>query len=213
MRRLVRYILVFMGFVPMSLGLALMLRSGLGMGPWGAFEQGLVRMTGITFGRAAQLVGLVLIVLAWMMRIRPTLVTVLNMVFIGVFSDWFLARIPAPNDPLLQAAALVLGLVVYSAGVGEYLWVNLGAGPREAVMLGLSRVAGWSIRAARVTIDLTVLVLAWFMKGPIGVGTVTFALLSGPLIQFFLRWMQAAWGADGVPAIRRSIRQARQERS
>ena len=157
------------------------------MGPWGAFEQGLAARTGITFGRASQLVGLALILLAWALKQPPTVVTVMNMLLIGEFSDRFLAVLPAAQGLPAQVAYVAAGLAVQSIGIAVYLTPGLGSGPRDGVMLGLSEAMNTSIRFARVCIDLTVLVLALAMRGPIGPGTMTHALGAGPLIQFFLK--------------------------
>jgi len=156
------------------------------MGPWGAFEQGLAAKTGITFGRASQLVGLALILVAWVLRQPPTVVTVMNMLLIGDFCDRFLAVLPAAQGLPAQVACFATGLIVQSIGTALYLTPGLGSGPREGVMLGLSEAVNTSIRLARVCIDLTVMVLALAMRGPIGPGTVAHALGAGPLIQFFL---------------------------
>ena len=82
------------------------------MGPWGAFEQGLAAKTGITFGRASQLVGLALILLAWALRQPPTLVTVMNMLLIREYSDRFLAVLSAAQGLPAQVAYFAAGLIV-----------------------------------------------------------------------------------------------------
>ena len=187
MKRATQYGIVLIGLALAALGISLILRSGLGMGPWGAFEQGLAAKTGITFGRASQLVGLALILLAWALRQPPTLVTVMNMLLIGEFSDRFLAVLSAAQGLPAQVAYFAAGLIVYSIGIAVYLMPGLGSGPREGVMLGLRDALHTSIRLARVCIDLTVLIMAWAMRGPIGLGTVAYALGAGPLIQFFLK--------------------------
>jgi uncharacterized membrane protein YczE len=166
------------------------------MGPWGAFEQGLAAKTGITFGRASQLVGLALILAAWALGQPPTVVTVMNMLLIGDFSDRFLAVLPAAQGLPAQVAYLAAGLIVHSVGIAAYLTPGLGSGPREGVMLGLCEAVNTSIRLARVCIDLTVLVLALAMQGPIGPGTVTHALGAGPLIQFFLKLCRSVAKGD-----------------
>lgn len=187
MKRVAKYGIVLLGLAVVALGLCLMLKSGLGMGPWGAFEQGLAARTGMTFGRATQLVGLALVLLAWVLKQPPTIVTIVNMVFIGEFSDRFLPLLPAAEGLWAQVLYLALGLVIYSAGIAVYIAPGLGSGPREGVMLGICEALNTSVRLSRVCIDLTVLVLAWVMRGPIGPGTVVYALGAGPLIQFFLK--------------------------
>lgn len=182
-----KYLIVLAGQAITAFGLALMLRSQLGMGSWGAFQQSLGVKIGISFGHTVQLVGAVLVVVAWMLGESPTLVTLMNMVCVGGFSDLFLTRIDPAFGLLAQCGLLAAGVTIYTLGVALYLSVGLGAGPREGVMLGLSRVSGITIRSARILIDFSVLALAWAMGGPIGPGTVAYSLGAGPLIQFFMR--------------------------
>jgi uncharacterized membrane protein YczE len=185
-KALLRYAIVVLSFVVIAAGLAAMLRSGFGMGPWGAFEQVMSERTGITFGRASQLVGLVLIAAAWMLGEKPTLVTLMNMVLIGAFSDVVLAVLPHVTATAAKPIVFCIGLIVYAMGIAMYVSLRMGAGPREALMLGLSRRASMSIRLARIIIDSSVAIAAWIMGGPVSYGTAVFALGAGPLIQAFM---------------------------
>jgi uncharacterized membrane protein YczE len=54
-------------------------------------------------------------------------------------------------------------------------------------MTGLHGRFGWSIRRARTSVELLVLVAGFLLGGTIGVGTVVFALAIGPLVQVSLR--------------------------
>jgi len=72
-------------------------------------------------------------------------------------------------------------------GTGLYINANLGAGPRDGLMLGLSKKTGKSIRMIRAMMEIIVLIVGFFLGGPVGVGTVAFALAIGPAVQFFLK--------------------------
>jgi len=181
------HVIAVFSFVVTAAGLALMLRSGLGMGPWGAFEQALSKLAGMSFGTSVQLVGVALVAVAWTLGERPTLVTLLNMLLVGEFTDVFLRLVRTPEAPAVRAAVFAVGLVVYSIGVALCVSLRIGVGPREALMLGVMRRAHTSLRAARIAIDMSVLVIAWAVKGPIGIGTVAYAVGAGPLIQLFVK--------------------------
>jgi uncharacterized membrane protein YczE len=56
-------------------------------------------------------------------------------------------------------------------------------------MTGLVRRTGLSIRLVRTSLEVTVVVVGLLLGGPLGVGTVVFALTIGPLTQ----WMLPAW--------------------
>lgn len=184
---IIKYGVLVSGFMAVALGLSLTLQSALGMGPWGAFQVGLAQISGLTVGRATQLVSLFALALAWILTIRPNTTSILNMVCVGQFMDWFLHKIPpVGNSVLLRLTVFVVGLLCFSFGISLYLRAGLGSGPRESLMLGLHLRFGFSIRRARTTMDATVLVASILLGGPIGAGTILHTIGSGPLIQFFM---------------------------
>lgn len=181
-------LLITFGFAITAFGLILILRSNFGMGPWGALEVGLSSITVFSMGQITQLISLLLIVLSWLMKIKPSLVTFMNMFFIGYFMDLFLIILPKQNYFPFQILFFLSGLLIYSFGIGFYLSFSVrSSGPRESFMLAISRNLKISMRFSRVIIDVSVLILALITKGSIGVGTIIFAFSAGPLIQFFLK--------------------------
>jgi len=188
-----RLLLVILGFSIAACGLVLMLKSALGMGPWGALEVGLSGMTGLSVGHMTQIISLILIFVAWGLRFRPSVITVLNMFFIGWFMDLFMNVIPVSKAFYVNILLYAAGLVLYCFGISFYLSIfSKQAGPRESVMLGLSIKLKISIRLSRIIIDVFALLLAFLFKGPIGVGTIIFAFTAGPLIQQFMRLKKQA---------------------
>jgi uncharacterized membrane protein YczE len=180
--------LIVSGFAIAAAGLVIMLKSQLGMGPWGALEVGLSKLTGLTVGQCTQIVSLVLILLSWALGVKPSIVTFANMFFIGFFMDLFSGVIPLMSPLLCQLFFNVVGLIVYAFGISFYLVAARGnSGPRESMMLGIFRLFKISIGASKIIVDLGALIIAFIIKGPIGIGTFLFALAAGPCIQFFLR--------------------------
>lgn len=177
---------LLLGLVLFGAGIALKLRSGLGLSPWDAFHQGVSIHVPFSIGTVTILVsGLVL--LAWIpLRQRVGVGTVLNAVLVGLTIDITL-RIVAETGSTLMGWVYLLGSVgLIGLGSGLYIGARLGPGPRDGVMTGLA-ARGLSIRMARTIIEGTVLLAGWLMGGAVGIGTVVFAVLIGPLVQFFLR--------------------------
>jgi len=107
-----------------------------------------------------------------------------NILFIGPWLDLFLALIPSLEGHLvLQTAGLLISILLSGIATAVYLSVNAGAGPRDSLMLAVSRVSGRSIRLSRAVIEVLVVLLGWVLDGPVGVGTLMFALLIGPAVQ------------------------------
>jgi uncharacterized membrane protein YczE len=67
-----------------------------------------------------------------------------------------------------------------------YIGAQLGRGPRDGLMTGLSRRTGRSLRLVRTSIEVTVLVLGLLLGGVAGAGTVLYAVTIGPLTQLML---------------------------
>jgi uncharacterized membrane protein YczE len=104
---------------------------------------------------------------------------------IGPWLNLFLDWISTPKDnPALQIGMFLLGVLIQGTATAIYIGVDAGAGPRDSLMLAIHRVTGFSIRVARAAIEVIVVLIGWLLGGPAGVGTVAFALLIGPSVQW-----------------------------
>ena len=178
------------GVMLLGLGIAVMLAAGVGLGPWAVFHEGLSEVSGLSFGRVLQLVGLVVIAIAWTLTgERPGPGTVSNMILVGPFVDLFGASgwLPTPESSAFGVAQFVLGTLIVGFASGLYITARFGAGPRDGFVLGLSRVTRWSVRRTRTALEALVLGLGFLLGGSVGLGTVVFAILVGPAMQVSLR--------------------------
>lgn len=183
------------GLAAAGLGIALVVRSDLGLGPWDVLHQGIAERTGISMGMVVLAVG-VIVLATWVpLRQRPGLGTVLNVVLVGTTLDLCLRVLPELAGPAARWSALLAGVAAVGLGSGLYLSAGLGPGPRDGVMTGLA-ARGASVRAVRTGIELSALALGWVLGGTVGVGTLVFALAIGPLVQFFLEVFAPASPAD-----------------
>lgn len=188
------------GLMLMGLGTAAMLSARLGVAPWAVFHEGVSLLVGISHGRVSQVVGLLLVAVAWVwLRKRPGLGTVLNMVLIGLWIDVFRYQpwMPLPDALLPRVLMLVGATALYAMASALYIDARLGTGPRDSVMLGLSERFGISVRATRSGIEVAVLAAGFLLGGPAGAGTVLYALLVGPLVQTFLRLFRGVVRSEG----------------
>ncbi len=179
------------GLWTFALGVVLTLRSGLGLGPWDVLHQGISRHTPLTFGQASEVVGAIVIGVGLLLQVRPGLGTVLNMILIGFFIDRILGLnvIPAMAPHGLPAQILmdVLGVVTVGLGSGLYIRANLGAGPRDGLMLGLHRATGLRVATARASLEISVAIAGFLLGGTVGLGTIVFALGIGPSVELGFR--------------------------
>lgn len=176
-----------MGLVLFGVGIALMARAGLGLGPWEVFHQGIASLTGLQLGTVSILVGIPVLAAWYPLGERPGVGTILNIALIGTATNVAMDLIPAAGELPAQVVMMLAGVGTIAIGSGLYLASDLGPGPRDGLMTGLHMRFGWSIRRARTGIELSVLILGFLAGGTIGIGTIVFALGIGPAVQVALR--------------------------
>ena len=177
--------LFFFGF-----SIALMLEARIGLDPWSSFQEGLSNHSGLTFGRISQIVGLLLILAsAIALKVRPGIGTVCNMLIIGPWIDLFRSTdwLPRFAGGWPGTGQFVVGLVCMGIATAIYIGAQLGAGPRDGFVMGLSQRIERSLRQTRIGIEVVVLAAAFAIGGAIGWGTLIFAVLMGPIMQASLK--------------------------
>ena len=169
--------LFFYGF---SIGM--MIRAGLGVSPWDVLGQGTSLQTGIAFGLVTNLIGLVVLLLWIPLRQKPGVGTVLNVLLVGPSAEVALAVVDEPAQLWGQILLFTVGLVLLAVATGLYIGARMGPGPRDGLMTGFHARFGWPLWAVRTGIEVTVLAIGWALGGAVGLGTVAFALLIGPMV-------------------------------
>ena len=179
------FIVIQFGFALFGLSIALMIRSHLGTTPWAVLEVALSQLTDIRPGRMSIIVGAVVLLGDLIMREKIGWGTLSNILFIGLWEDMFLGFIPPVEDRfILQSAMLLSAILLMGLASAIYIGVDAGAGPRDSLMLAFHRTTGISIRLGRGIIEVIVVTIGWLLGGPLGFGTVVFALLIGPSVQW-----------------------------
>ncbi|ADV67281.1 YczE/YyaS/YitT family protein [Deinococcus maricopensis] len=183
-----RSALLLVGLLLFGASVRLMLDARVGVGPWDALNAGLVQHVPITFGQGSILIGAVLVALAYAwLRVRPGLGTVLNMVLIGVFIDLLAPFSPHPTALPVQWAQFAFGVLLMGFATGTYIASRFGAGPRDGLVLGLGERYAWPVARVRTGVELLVVAVAVVLGGPVGWGTLAFALSIGPSMALGLR--------------------------
>lgn len=181
--QLYRWFLLLAGLALFGAGVALMVRSELGLGPWDVLHQGIARHTGLQIGTVTILTGIV-VLLGWIpLRQRLGIGTLLNILCIGLATNATLAVLESPVGLALRLVWLVAGILLIGLGSGMYLSSHFGAGPRDGLMMGLHKRTGLSVSAIRTALELTVLLVGWLLGGTVGLGTLLFAFGIGPVVQ------------------------------
>lgn len=181
--------ILFSGFFVLAVGIVANLYANLGTNPWGVLHVGLADITPFTLGQITQIVGLLIIFLSWLLGFSPGFGTIANMITIGFFIDLLIDWnvIPIQTQIQWQLIQLIISLVILGFGVFLYLRAQLGAGPRDGLMVALATKFNRSVSLIRIPMDVFVVILGFLLGGPLGVGTVISALTLGYFIQFFLK--------------------------
>ena len=200
---------LFLGLVLIAVAIVSLLESGLGLAPWDVFHLGVAEHSPLTIGTASVVVGLVVLFVSWGLGQPPGFGTVANAIVIGVVVDALLsvgwiAELSERGLPP-RAGLLAAGVALFGLGTACYIGAGLGAGPRDSLMLVLSRRAGFRIAVVRASIEITVLVTGWALGGTAGIGTLAVAFLLGPSVEgsfwLFVRLgLAERVGALAVPA-------------
>ena len=175
------------GLFMFAVGIVLILESKLGLSPWDVLNQGLSKQTPLSFGMANVVVALTVLCVAWALGGPPGIATVANAVLIGVFIQ-LLTSIGAvtglAHDGLAsRVALLVLGIWLIGPATAFYIGADLGAGPRDTLMLVGARRTGFRVGIVRAVLELGALAIGIALGGTFGIGTIAFAFLVGPIVE------------------------------
>ena len=205
-----RFVQLFVGLFLYGIGIALIVRGELGVAPWDVLTQGIAKQTGLGFGLITVLTSGVVLLLWIPLRQRLGFGTVMNALLVGPAADVGLWLIPSGLDLWARIGLLAAGILVLGAATGLYIGAHFGPGPRDGLMTGLHRVTGWRIWIVRTGIEVIVLGAGWLLGGNVGIGTVAFALLIGPICGyaiplFAIKRTERTKRADAPARARRAV--------
>jgi uncharacterized membrane protein YczE len=177
-----------------AVGIVFFLESELGLPPWDVLHQGLAEQTGLSFGAANLVVSVVVLVAAWALRAHIGLGTLMNALLIGTFVIGLtsLGAVDALSEEGLgvRVALIVLALAAFGVGSAFYIGATMGAGPRDSLMLVLSRRLGVRIGVSRTVLEIAVLAAGFALGGTVGIGTLVFAAGIGPAVEVSFRLLE-----------------------
>jgi uncharacterized protein len=175
----------FVGLFIMAFGIALMIKAELGSAPWDVLHIGLFSQFGLTIGTWSIIMGFfVILATSFITKKFPQSGAFLNMVFVGLFIDFYL-WLPFFQDPVTIAGKwiyLLIGILILGFGIGLYISSDCGAGPRDSLMLALTEKSGLKVSRIRLYMELFVLFFGWVLQGPISFGTILFCITIGGIV-------------------------------
>lgn len=189
-----RVVQLLIGLVLYGVGCAMTVEAGLGVDPWTVLAEGISVHTGIGIGWVANILGFFVLLLWIPLRQKPGVGTIANILLVGTSMQFALWVIPPISGLVAQFAVLLGGIVVVALASGLYIGAHFGPGPRDGLMTGMHRRWGWPIWTCRALVELSVLLIGWLLGGTVGIGTVLFAFLIGPLVHVALPLLDTTRG-------------------
>jgi uncharacterized membrane protein YczE len=171
-----------LGLFCFGLGEALILISSTGNSPWLVLSEGLSIKTGLSVGTTTFFISLVVLFFWIFLKQKPGIGTFLNVFIIAAVIDLTSFYFDPPSSIYSKYFLTVFSVLLVGLGSGIYLVANLGPGPRDGLMTGLTRITGYPISFIRASIEITVVIIGWYFGGTVGLGTLIFAFGIGPAV-------------------------------
>ena len=170
------------GLTLFGLGEGLLIVSAAGASPWSVLAQGISLNVDLSIGAITILISVVVLIFWIPLNQRPGIGTILNALIIGLMIDVCIKFVSTPENYVSQLLLAIVAVLTVGLGGGIYLVANLGAGPRDGLMVGLQQKTSLPIAAVRAFLEITVMSIGWYLGGTVGVGTLLFAFGIGPAV-------------------------------
>ena len=170
------------GLTLFGLGEGLLIVSFTGASPWSVLAQGISLNINLSIGTITLLISIAVLVLWIPLGLKPGMGTIFNALIIAFMIDLCIKFVPTPSNYTNQILLAVLSVLAVGIGGGIYLISNLGAGPRDGLMIGLQKLTKLPIAAVRGTLEISVVSIGWYLGGTVGIGTLLFAFGIGPCV-------------------------------
>ena len=165
-----------------GLGEGLLIVSFTGASPWSVLAQGISLNINLSIGTITILISIAVLILWIPLGQKPGMGTIFNALIIAIMIDLCIKYVPTPSNYIHQLLLAVISVVMVGIGGGIYLVSNLGAGPRDGLMIGLQKITNFPIAFVRATLEISVVSIGWYLGGTVGIGTLLFAFGIGPCV-------------------------------
>ncbi len=171
-----------------AIGIVMMMKANIGLNPWWTFTFGISQISGISTGVVVQIFGLLFILIALLLGVKPGITTILDMILIGVYID-IISKVPlpVPDNIILQILVSIMGLIVLCLGLSLTVSTGLGAGPKDSFTFALMKKTNKSINQIKLIVEGSTFVLGILIGGPFGIGTIIATLFTGQLLSIFFK--------------------------
>ena len=185
---------VVLGLALSAYGIGMTIYADLGLAPWDVFNQGvslqLQKHFGINImmGTVSQITCALIIIIVLLLKEPIGISTILDTILFGGFLNFFMKHglLPSTEIYWVRFVLLGVGFLVWAVGVYMYMQPQLGAGPRDSLMIAFAK-RGVSVGLARNSTELFALAVGWLCGGKVGIGTVISVFFIGYVLQIVFK--------------------------
>ena len=153
------------GLMLFGLGEGLLIVSFTGASPWSVLAQGLSLNVNLSIGIMTFIISVTVLIFWIPLGQKPGMATILNAIIIAIMIDFCIKYVPTPSNYFNQLILAVISVITVGIGGGIYLVANLGAGPRDGLMVGLQKLTNFPIAVVRATLEISVVSVGWYLGG------------------------------------------------
>ena len=175
------FFLIF-GLAIFGLGEGLLILSTTGNSPWSVLAEGISNTTSLSIGTATFFISVSVLFLWIFIKQKPGLGTIFNIIIIAGMIDITLNFFDAPSSVWMKYFLAIFSVLLVGLGSGIYLVANLGPGPRDGLMTGLTKLTNLPIALVRAFLEISAVLAGWYLGGTVGAGTLIFAFGIGPCV-------------------------------
>jgi uncharacterized membrane protein YczE len=169
-----------------GLGVYLTIQANIGAGPWDVLNLGLSKTFGILYGTASIAVSCTILAIDAILREPIGIAMIIDAFVVGKAVDLFnkINLVPKATSYATGIPMMIIGLIIIAYTCYAYMSASLGCGPRDTLLVGLTkRAKKLPIGAVLVILLSTVTLVGWLLGGPVGIGTIICAFGTGPIVQ------------------------------
>ena len=171
-------------------GVYLTMHAGIGAGPWDVLNLGLSGTFGILYGTASIAVSVTILIVDILLKEPIGTAMFIDSVVVGKSVDFFnhIDIIPECHSLGASVVMMLIGLTIMGYTQYTYMIASLGCGPRDTLLVGLSkRMRKVPIGVISIGLLSLATLIGWLLGGPVGLGTLICAFGAGPIMQFAFR--------------------------
>lgn len=194
-KQILKLLTVVTGTAVAALGMDMAIYAGFGSATLAVLWQGIAKTANITIGQASFIIAAAMVVFCLFYdRSQIHIGTVLYQIVYSLCIDLFAPYIQYGTSKTVNFLLMIFGLVIFSFGSALYSVADFGKRSYEALTFAIVNRSKYSIQKVRIVLDIICVLGGVLLGGKIGLCTVATILLSGVLLQQFVKMLKPVAG-------------------